>query len=92
MEIRSLTTETVEWDAFVRSSAHGSPFHLLAWKRVVEAAFGHRPHYLLAVGSDRVEGVLPLFMDTVRCLLRAPSTAAATPAIMTRSRSEESVR
>ena len=61
MEIRPLTTETVEWDAFVRSTVHGSPFHLLAWKRVVEAAFGHRPHYLMAAGSDRVEGVLPLF-------------------------------
>src|SRR5213083_2352774 len=61
MEIRTLSTETVEWDAFVRSSAHGSPFHLLAWKRVVEATFGHRPHYLLAAGSDSVEGVLPLF-------------------------------
>src|SRR5260370_41509150 len=61
MEIKTLTTETVEWDAFVRSTVHGSPFHLLAWKRVVEAAFGHRPHYLLASGSDRVEGVLPLF-------------------------------
>jgi FemAB-related protein (PEP-CTERM system-associated) len=61
VEIRALTTETVEWDAFVRSSAHGSPFHLLAWKRVVETAFGHRPHYLMAAGPDRVEGVLPLF-------------------------------
>ena len=61
MEIKTLTTETVEWDAFVRSTVHGSPFHLLAWKRVVEAAFGHRPHYLMATGSDRVEGVLPLF-------------------------------
>jgi FemAB-related protein (PEP-CTERM system-associated) len=61
MEIRPLTTETVEWDAFVRSNAHGSPFHLLAWRRVVETAFGHRPHYLMAAGPDRVEGVLPLF-------------------------------
>ena len=66
MDIRPLTTETVEWDAFVRSTVHGSPFHLLAWKRVVETAFGHRPHYLMAAGSDRVEGVLPLF--EVPCL------------------------
>ncbi|HET7874567.1 MAG TPA: FemAB family XrtA/PEP-CTERM system-associated protein [Methylomirabilota bacterium] len=61
MEIRPLTTETVEWDAFVRSSTHGSPFHLLAWKRVVEAAFRHRPHYLMAVDPHGVQGVLPLF-------------------------------
>ena len=49
MDIRPLTTETVEWDAFVRSASGGSPFHLIAWKRAVESAFGHRPHYLMAV-------------------------------------------
>jgi FemAB-related protein (PEP-CTERM system-associated) len=61
MDVRSLTGETVEWDAFVRSSLGGSPFHLLAWKRVVEASFGHNPHYLMAVGDHGIEGVLPLF-------------------------------
>lgn len=61
MEIRPLTTETVEWDAFVRSAPGGSPFHLIAWKRAVESAFGHRPHYLMAVRGGGLEGVLPLF-------------------------------
>ncbi|MGH7400087.1 MAG: FemAB family XrtA/PEP-CTERM system-associated protein [Candidatus Rokuibacteriota bacterium] len=61
MEIRTLTTETVDWDAFVRSTPGGSPFHLIAWKRAVETAFGHRPHYLMAVRGGGVEGVLPLF-------------------------------
>jgi FemAB-related protein (PEP-CTERM system-associated) len=61
MEVRALTTETLEWDAFVRSAPSGSPFHLLAWKRAIEATFGHRPHYLLAVRRQGVEGVLPLF-------------------------------
>jgi FemAB-related protein (PEP-CTERM system-associated) len=61
MEVRPLTTESLEWDAFVRSAPHGSPFHLLAWKRAVEAAFGHRPHYLLASRGGGLEGVLPLF-------------------------------
>ena len=61
MDIRRLTTETVDWDAFVRSTPGGSPFHLLAWKRAVETAFRHRAHYLMAVRGGGLEGVLPLF-------------------------------
>lgn len=61
VEIRTLTTQTTDWDAFVRSASGGSPFHLIAWKRAVESAFGHRAHYLMAVGANGVEGVLPLF-------------------------------
>ncbi|HEY5724349.1 MAG TPA: peptidoglycan bridge formation protein FemAB, partial [Methylomirabilota bacterium] len=61
MEIRELGSQTADWDAFVRASHAGSPFHLVAWKRAVETAFGHRPHYLMAVGDAGVEGVLPLF-------------------------------
>jgi len=61
LDVRPLSTETVEWDAFVRSAPGGSPFHLIAWKRAVEAAFRHRPHYLLAARGEALEGVLPLF-------------------------------
>lgn len=61
MEIRPLTTETVDWDTFVRNTPGGSPFHLIAWKRAVETTFRHRSHYLLAVRESVVEGVLPLF-------------------------------
>jgi FemAB-related protein (PEP-CTERM system-associated) len=61
VEVRPLTTETVDWDAFVRSTPGGSPFHLLAWKRAVENTFGHRAHYLMAVHAGGLEGVLPLF-------------------------------
>jgi FemAB-related protein (PEP-CTERM system-associated) len=61
VEVRTLTTETVDWDAFVRSTPGGSPFHLLAWKRAVERTFGHRAHYLMALRGGGVEGVLPLF-------------------------------
>src|SRR6266404_3892431 len=61
MDNRPLTTETVDWDAFVRSTPGGSPFHLLAWKRAVETTFRHRAHYLMAVRGGGLEGVLPLF-------------------------------
>jgi len=61
VEIRALTTETVDWDAFVRSTPGGTPFHLIAWKRAVEGTFGQRAHYLMAVRGGGLEGVLPLF-------------------------------
>lgn len=61
LEIHELRTETVEWDAFVHASADGTPFHLTAWKRALEATFGHRSFYLMAQRGDALEGVLPLF-------------------------------
>jgi FemAB-related protein (PEP-CTERM system-associated) len=61
MEVRELGSRSVEWDAFVRERPDGSPFHLVAWRRAVERAYGHRPHYLMATRGNGVEGVLPLF-------------------------------
>jgi FemAB-related protein (PEP-CTERM system-associated) len=61
LEVTRFTTDALEWDAFVRTSEDGSPFHLTAWKRAVETAYGHRAHYLMARRGHRVEGVLPLF-------------------------------
>lgn len=61
MKVGLLTTETMEWDAFVHSVPQGSPFHLLAWRRVVETVYGHRPQYLMATRGNGLEGVLPLF-------------------------------
>jgi len=61
MRITELGVETAEWDAFVRASGEGSPFHLIAWKRAVEQTFGLRAHYLMAREQERLVGVLPLF-------------------------------
>lgn len=61
LDVVRLTNETLEWDAFVRTSEGGSPFHLIAWKKAVRSAFGFRSHYLMARRGHRVEGVLPLF-------------------------------
>ncbi|MBI1893443.1 MAG: FemAB family PEP-CTERM system-associated protein [Candidatus Rokubacteria bacterium] len=76
LAVTELRAETVEWDAFVRASADGSPFHLTAWKRVVEEIFDHRPHYLMARHGDTIEGVLPLFevggLLTGRALVSVP--------------------
>jgi FemAB-related protein (PEP-CTERM system-associated) len=61
MEISRLHGDGLEWDAFVRSSKDGTPFHLTAWKRAVEEAFGYRAHYFLARRGGQIHGVLPLF-------------------------------
>ena len=50
-----------EWDSFVLSSPSSSLFHLTAWKDSVEKAFGHKPHYIMAVRDEEIRGVLPLF-------------------------------
>ena len=48
------------WDEFVAAHPDGTFFHRAAWRRVVEQAFGHRTHYLLAERDGAVTGVLPL--------------------------------
>lgn len=54
--------DAAAWDAYVREHAFGSPFHLLAWQRSIEATFGYEPHYLLAEEESRIRGLLPLFL------------------------------
>ena len=48
------------WDDFVSRHPDGTFFHGAAWREVIAAAFGHRPHYLLAERDGAVVGVLPL--------------------------------
>lgn len=48
------------WDSFVASRPEATFFHLAAWAGVIERAFGHRPHYLIAEQDGAVVGVLPL--------------------------------
>ncbi len=48
------------WDDFVEACPAGTFFHRARWQRVIERAFGHRTHYLLAERGGVVTGVLPL--------------------------------
>ena len=49
------------WDAYVSNDPDAGPYHLYAWKKAVEEAYGHKACYLLAEdGSGSVVGVLPL--------------------------------
>ena len=64
------------WDRFVRSSADGTIFHQIAWKKVVHDVFRHVPRYLLAEDGEGIKGVLPLFevrgLLTGRVLVSVP--------------------
>jgi|SRR5579871_366185 len=63
LEVRTLTpAEEPLWDAFVDAHPQGSPFHLLAWKKTLEGAFGYQPEYVVAIDSGKLRGVLPLFL------------------------------
>ncbi|MEQ8264484.1 GNAT family N-acetyltransferase [Pseudohaliea sp.] len=48
------------WEAFVDGWPGATFFHRYPWRRVLERAFGHRCHFLLAEDGGAVAGVLPL--------------------------------
>ena len=50
----------VEWDSFVAAHPAASGYHLWAWRRVFEEAFGHETCYLAARRDGAVVGILPL--------------------------------
>jgi FemAB-related protein (PEP-CTERM system-associated) len=54
------TAGEAAWDAFVAAHPQGTFFHRAAWRGVIERAFGHRTHYLMAERDGAVVGVLPL--------------------------------
>lgn len=48
------------WDDFVLNHPDASPYHLFAWKRAIEIAYGHQCHYLYAEKHNKIEAILPL--------------------------------
>lgn len=59
--IRTLSGRDSErWDAFVRTAPAATFFHMAAWRRVIEEAFGHPCHYLYAEIDGEIAGILPL--------------------------------
>ncbi len=65
------------WDTYVAGHPLGTPFHLTAWKRVIEETFHYSPRYLAAADdAGAIHGVLPLFaIDgflTGRVLISSP--------------------
>jgi len=53
-----------DWDAYVDSQPRANCYHLRAWKRAAESAYGIEAPFLLARASPggSVRGVLPLFV------------------------------
>lgn len=49
------------WDAYVKAHPDGSFHHLLGWRRVIERAFKHQPHYLYTERDGQMTGVFPSF-------------------------------
>ncbi len=72
-----------EWAAFAQRSADATLFHEPAWCDAVQAAFGHRPHHLIARRAGRICGVLPLMevrsLLAGRLLVSVPYGAAGGP-------------
>jgi FemAB-related protein (PEP-CTERM system-associated) len=50
------------WADFVARRQDATFFHELPWKRAVQSAFGHEPHYLIACRGSAAVGVLPMFL------------------------------
>jgi len=50
------------WDRYVQNHAHGTPFHLIAWKKTIQDVFGYGQHYLVAEAGGQIRGILPLFV------------------------------
>jgi FemAB-related protein (PEP-CTERM system-associated) len=48
------------WDRFVAAAPAATFFHRYAWRNVIERAFGHATHFLLAERGAEIVGVLPL--------------------------------
>ena len=48
------------WDAFVRSSPHGTFYHLSGWRSLIENSLRHPAYYLYCEHAGEIEAVLPL--------------------------------
>ena len=61
LAVRAATAaDTVQWNAFVLAHPEATFFHRAEWSQVLQRAFGHVPHFLLAERAGQVVGVLPL--------------------------------
>jgi len=52
--------EQKEWDSFVLSQPHASPYHFFAWGAAITQAYGHKSYSLMARQEGRPVGILPL--------------------------------
>jgi len=61
VQVRELApSDMARWDEFALACPTATFFHRAGWKTVIERAFGHRTHFLLAEADGKIQGVLPL--------------------------------
>lgn len=61
VSVREMTAADVQrWDGFVTDCDEATFFHRAGWRRVLEQAFGHKTHFLMAEVDGKIVGVLPL--------------------------------
>jgi FemAB-related protein (PEP-CTERM system-associated) len=58
-EIATAADEPV-WQEFCAARTQCGLYHHIAWKHVIEDAYGHRAYYLVARSNGNVSGILPL--------------------------------
>jgi len=57
----------IQWDRYVLDHPMATGYHLTAWRRVIEEAFGHSTSYLMVKGDQGdIRGVLPLVLLSSR--------------------------
>jgi FemAB-related protein (PEP-CTERM system-associated) len=54
--------EEAAWDSYVAQQDAAEFFSLLGWRRIIEDAYGYRPHYMIATRDGAIVGILPLFL------------------------------
>ncbi|WP_165314151.1 FemAB family XrtA/PEP-CTERM system-associated protein [Vibrio ziniensis] len=60
--IKTATSSDLQlWDEYVHQHPKGSFFHLSGWIKVINGAFQHKHHYIMAVQNEKIVGLLPLF-------------------------------
>jgi serine/alanine adding enzyme len=61
MVTRCSAADDATWDAYVATHPNAQRYHLTAWRRIIESAFGHHTYYLMSRDAQgRTNGVLPL--------------------------------
>ena len=58
-----------KWDQYANAHPESSPYHLFAWKRAVEEAYGHKAMYWYAEENEQIVGVFPLIHFRIPLLL-----------------------
>jgi len=62
MKIKLYTNDVRKmWDDYVYIHPHGTLFHLIGWKNVIEKSFGYKPWYFYIEDQGVIKGILPLF-------------------------------